>query len=82
MGKRSFFDNVREWIGNLAFAVLLWSLRKTADEYYDMLELNAAHLPNGAELDTPMPCEHKWLASTTTATGYKCVKCGQWTASP
>ena len=46
------------------------------------LSSNAAHLPNGAELDTPMPCEHKWLASTTTATGYKCVKCGQWTASP
>ena len=51
MGKRSFFDNVREWIGNLAFAVLLWSLRKTADEYYDMQELNAAHLPNEPRLD-------------------------------
>ena len=58
MGKRSFFDNVREWIGNLAFAVLLWSLRKTADEYYDMLELNAAHLPNGAEKSIQVaPCQ-------------------------
>ena len=56
-------------------------LREWKDKRDDKT-LNAAHLPNGAELDTPMPCEHKWLASTTTATGYKCVKCGQWTASP
>ena len=49
MGKPSFFDNVREWIGGIVFAILLWSLRMTADEYYDMQELNAAHLPNGAD---------------------------------
>ena len=75
MGKRSFFDNVREWIGNLAFAVLLWSLRKTADEYYDMLELNAAQQRNGAELGIQSaPEEQKFLACHEP---WKCTNCGK-----
>ena len=60
MGKPSFFDNVREWIGGIVFAILLWSLRMTADEYYDMQELNAAHLPNGADSEQDLDDEDEY----------------------
>lgn len=34
MGQPSFFDNVREWIGGVAFAVYLWSARMTKEEFW------------------------------------------------
>lgn len=33
MGQPSFLDNVREWIGSVAFNVFLWAFKMTADEY-------------------------------------------------
>lgn len=37
MGKPSFFDNVREWIGGLGFRLFLWAYRMTQDEYIEMI---------------------------------------------
>jgi len=34
MGKPSFFDNVREWVGWVAFAIYLWSARMTKEEFW------------------------------------------------
>lgn len=34
MGKATFFDNVREWIGGIGFRVFLWAYRMTQDEYF------------------------------------------------
>ena len=48
MGKASIFDNFREWIGGVAFAIFLWSARMTEDEYFDELS-RSAELRNGAD---------------------------------
>lgn len=34
MGQPSFFDNVREWISGVAFAIYLWSIRMTKEEFW------------------------------------------------
>jgi len=34
MSKTTFFDNVREWIGSIAFAVYLCSIRMTREEFW------------------------------------------------
>lgn len=39
MGKPTFLDEVRKWIGGIAFDVFLWSIRMTADEYRQVLIL-------------------------------------------
>ena len=35
MVRPTFFDNVREWLGGIAFDIFLWSARMTQDEYLD-----------------------------------------------
>ena len=37
MGKQSFLDRIREWIGGIGFRVFLWSIKCTQDEYIEML---------------------------------------------
>jgi hypothetical protein len=37
MGKLSFLDNVREWIGGKAWDVFLWAVRMTEEEYFDAI---------------------------------------------
>lgn len=34
MANPTFFDNIREWIGGVAFAVYLWSVRMTKEEFW------------------------------------------------
>lgn len=41
MGQPSFFDNVREWIGGVAFAIYLSSMRMTKEEFWDKQECEA-----------------------------------------
>ena len=33
MGQASFFDNVREWVGGIAFAIYLWSAKMSEEEF-------------------------------------------------
>jgi hypothetical protein len=35
MGQPSFSDNVREWIGHIAWRVFLWSIRMTEEQYHE-----------------------------------------------
>lgn len=34
MGQPSFFDNVREWVGGVAFAIYLWSVKMSKEEFW------------------------------------------------
>lgn len=38
MGKLSFWESVRVWLGGVAFDVFLWSVRMSADDYFDMIQ--------------------------------------------
>lgn len=38
MGKLSFWESVRVWLGCVAFDVFLWSVRMSADDYFDMIQ--------------------------------------------
>ena len=38
MGKLSFGESVRVWLGGVAFDVFLWSVRMSADDYFDMIQ--------------------------------------------
>lgn len=38
MGKLSFWESIRVWLGGVAFDVFLWSVRMTADDYFDMIQ--------------------------------------------
>lgn len=37
MGKQTWLDSLREWIGGIGFRVFLWSIRATQDEYIEMI---------------------------------------------
>lgn len=37
MGKQSFRDRVREFIGGIAWDVFLWSIRMTTEQYLDVI---------------------------------------------
>jgi hypothetical protein len=37
MGKQGLFDQMREFIGAIAFKVFLWAYRMTNDEYLSMV---------------------------------------------
>lgn len=41
MGKANLMDVFKEWIGGIAFSVLLWSLDMTKEQYYDAQEKQA-----------------------------------------
>lgn len=41
MGKETFFDIFREWVGGVAFSILLWSLRMTKEQYWNEMEAQA-----------------------------------------
>jgi len=41
MAQPSLFDNVRDWIGAFAFAVYLWSIRMTKEEFWNEQERDA-----------------------------------------
>ena len=41
MGQPSFFDNVREYIGGVAFAIYLWAARMTKEEFWAAQERQA-----------------------------------------
>jgi len=42
MSKPSFFDNIREWIGEVAFAIYLWSQKMTMEEFWAKQDKEAA----------------------------------------
>jgi len=44
MGKFSFWESVRVWIGEVAFDVFLWAIRMSADEYFDTLQTDHKEL--------------------------------------
>lgn len=48
MGKQTFLEWLREWIGGIGFDVFLWSVRMTPDEYFEALIRES----------TPTHCEH------------------------
>ena len=41
MGKPTFFDNIREWIGGVTFAIYLWSIRMTREQFWKWQEYDA-----------------------------------------
>jgi len=38
MAQPTIWDNIRDWIGGIAWAIFLWSARMTQEEYFDLLE--------------------------------------------
>lgn len=44
MGKLSFWESVRVWIGEVAFDVFLWAIRMSADEYIDTIQTDHKEL--------------------------------------
>ena len=57
MGEPSFRDIVRGWIGGVAFAVLLWANRMTAEEYW--LGIVCAEVANQERLLQCPACDSK-----------------------
>ena len=37
MGKQTFLNKIREFIGGVAFKIFLWANQTSADEYFDMI---------------------------------------------
>ena len=56
MGKLSFWESVRVWFGGVAFDVFLWSVRMTADDYFDMIQTDGGLTQRAP--DSPYVCLH------------------------
>ena len=37
MGKQLLIERIRESIGSIGFKIFLWSIKMSADEYFDMI---------------------------------------------
>lgn len=48
MGKLSFWESVRVWIGEVAFDVFLWAIRMSADEYFDTIQTDHNELASSS----------------------------------
>ncbi len=63
MGQPSFFDNVREWIGGIAFAIYLWSVKMSDEEFWNEQERQAVQHLRALDEAYPYPgspyCPHK-----------------------
>ena len=55
MAQQTFLDNVREWIGGLAWSIFLWSARMTEEEYF--AELTRA----GEQRHAPTEAGGDWI---------------------
>jgi len=42
MAQQTIFDNIREWIGSVAFKLYLWSVRMTKEEFWAEQDKDAA----------------------------------------
>lgn len=54
MGKLSFWESIRAWLGGVAFDVFLWSVRMSADDYFDMIQTEGGLTPRA--LDVAYEC--------------------------
>lgn len=57
MGKLSFWESVRVWLGSVAFDVFLWSVRMSADDYFDMIQTEGGLTPRAPDVCNASDCE-------------------------
>ena len=57
MAQETFFDKVRDFIGGIAWAVFLWSIKMTEDEYLDSVVRESGLTQRAPDVCNASDCE-------------------------